>query len=104
MGTFLIVLVIVGTMIVLATRLSFYLYKSGALGSSHTTRARRLQPVAVGAVSKGISAIDASSIDLVQIHESKSRRARIVLGLAVLLLVIAIFAIVMISMISAVFS
>ena len=99
METLLIVLVIVGTMIVLGTRLSFYLYKSGALENTHVKHSRRLHPVAVGIASKGTS-----TIDLAQINESKSWRARIVLFLAVLVLVIAIFAIVMISMISAAFS
>src|SRR5438874_7883542 len=56
MLTFLIVLIIVGTMIFLATRLSLYLYKSGALGNRHIRRLRRLNPVAVGSVSQQVPA------------------------------------------------
>lgn len=102
MGTFLIVLVIVGTLIVLGTRFSFYLYKSGALENIHVRRSRRLHPAPAGALSKETSVVDA--IDLVQMHESKLRHSRIGLFFAVVVLVIAIFAIAIISVISAIFS
>src|SRR5438067_12455774 len=64
MLTFLIVLIIVGTMIFLATRLSLYLYKSGALGNRHIRRLRRLNPVAVGSVSQQVPADDSGYNDI----------------------------------------
>jgi len=97
MVTFLIVLIIVSTLIVLATRLSFYLYKSGALGYLHTRRLRRLHPLTVGSVSEKVS-------DYNSIYGNVSQRGNIGLLLLVFLLVISFILIVMIVMLSAAFS
>ena len=102
METLLIVLVIVGTMIALATRLSLYLYKSGVLEHHDIRRLRRAHPVAVGAMSKGIPANEPSYLDLIEKDAKASRRVRIALLLGILLF--AIFAVVMISLIIASFS
>lgn len=98
MLTFLIVLIIVGTLIVLATRLSLYLYKSGALENRHTRRLRRLHPVAVGSLSEEVPATDDADYDDI------SRRANFGRLLLVSLVVIGLVVIVIISIMSAVSS
>jgi hypothetical protein len=97
MLTFLIVLIIVGTMIVLATRLSLYLYKSGALGNRYIRRLRRLNPVAVGSVSQEVPADDTG-------YEAISERPNFGPLLLVGLFVIGLVLVVIVSIISAVSS
>src|SRR5947209_19272706 len=89
MGTFLIVLVIVGTMIVLGTRFSFYLYKSGALANTHVKHSRRLHPVAVGVASKEIPPVDA--INHVDVNETRHLRAGMGIFLGVLVPIVPVY-------------